>query len=58
MIHNPHVPLCIAHAVNNHVDGGREEKDQEDEEGGDQGGLSPKYIKSVHKYIRYSIHCT
>ena len=51
MIHNPHVPLCIADAVNNHVDGGREEEDQEDEEGGDQGGLGPKHIKSMHVNI-------
>ena len=50
MIHNPHVPLCIADAVNNHVDGGREEEDQEDEEGGDQGGLGPKYIKYAYIY--------
>ena len=55
MIHNPHVPLCIADAVNNHVDGGREEEDQEDEEGGDQGGLGPKHIKSMHKHkINYT----
>ena len=48
MIHNPHVPLCMTHAENNHVDRGREEEDQEDKEGGNQGLLGPKYIKSMH----------
>ena len=56
MIHNPHSFLCMAHAVYNHVDCGREKEHQEDEEGGDQGGLGPKYIKSIHKYIRYAIY--
>ena len=48
MIHNPHVPLGMTHAENNHVDRGREEEDQEDEEGGGQGFLGPKCIKYMH----------